>query len=277
VPTAIGVGFVTQNIRDGIRWNASFAFLDDVRARVTVLAGLLADRFVVEGDLAQALIVRAADAESEIHAERFVLCAGVYGSPSILLRSGVGPPGHLRKLRIPIRVPLRGVGGNLHDHVGVGFNYVPTQRAWRRLGGDIRAGRFYQAQVMLKPDADFHVFPYQVQETSTRWSFGIFVFHLAPRSRGRMRLTTRDPRAAPAIQLALLTDRGGADRDALMRRLMLVHRLTRERPLQALIARGPRRFTDAARQASYVEDNITDYAHSVGTCRMGGTPDAGDV
>jgi choline dehydrogenase-like flavoprotein len=130
---------------------------------------------------------------------------------------------------------------------------------------------------MLKASADLHVFPYQVRQTATRWSFGIFVFRLAPRSRGRMRLTARDPRAAAAIDLALLTDRGRHDRAALVRGLQLVHRLTHQPPLRPFIAGGPRRFTSAARLKRYVQDNVTDYAHSVGTCRMGGAPDAGDV
>lgn len=77
------VGPFTQNVRDGMRWNAAFAFLDPVRSRITVIDRLLADRLVIDGDRAQAVVGGA----REIRAERFVLCAGVYGSPSILLRS----------------------------------------------------------------------------------------------------------------------------------------------------------------------------------------------
>jgi choline dehydrogenase-like flavoprotein len=129
VATAIGVGPVTQNIVDGVRWNASFVFLDEVRPRVTILAGLLSDRLVLEGDRARGLIVLDGTGEREIRAERFMLSAGVYGSPSILLRSGVGPPPHLRDFGIPVRVPLPGVGANLHDHPGVGLDYVATPGA----------------------------------------------------------------------------------------------------------------------------------------------------
>lgn len=55
----------------------------------------------------------------------------------------------------------------------------------------------------------------------------------------------------------------------------IVHRLTRCAPLAASIARGPRRFTSRARHAKFVRDNVADYSHPVGTCRMGDVVDAG--
>src|SRR2546421_713652 len=54
-----------------------------------------------------------------IEAGWVVLCAGSYGSPPILMRSGVGPAGHLRAHGIGVRVDLPGVGANLADHGGV--------------------------------------------------------------------------------------------------------------------------------------------------------------
>jgi choline dehydrogenase len=123
-PGFSGVGPFTQNIKDGLRWNAAFAFLDAVRSRLTIIGNILADRLVLEGDQARVLLCRGQEGTLEIHAERFVLCAGVFGSSAILLRSGVGPVSHLRELRIPVRVGLPGIGANLHDHPGIGFEYV---------------------------------------------------------------------------------------------------------------------------------------------------------
>jgi choline dehydrogenase len=51
-----------------------------------------------------------------IEAGWVVLCAGTYGSPAILMRSGVGPAEHLRSIGVPVRVHLPGVGANLIDH-----------------------------------------------------------------------------------------------------------------------------------------------------------------
>ena len=47
---------------------------------------------------------------TEIRAGSVVLSAGTYGSPPILMRSGIGPADHLRSLGIEVRVDLPGVG-----------------------------------------------------------------------------------------------------------------------------------------------------------------------
>jgi choline dehydrogenase-like flavoprotein len=92
-----------------------------------------------------------------------------------------------------------------------------------------------------------------------------------------VRLVSRDPGVPPAIDLGLLSDREGRDVAALVDGVRLIHDLTKRSPLAAAIKRGPRHFSSGARLARYVRDNVSDYGHSVGTCRMGPSPEAGDV
>jgi choline dehydrogenase len=271
-----GVAPFIQNIADGTRWNAGFAFLDAVRSRITVIDDFLADRFEIDGDRARRLIGQGRDGPQEIHAERFVLVAGVYGSPSVLLRSGIGPAKDLRHLGIPTAIDLPGVGANLHDHPGVALEYEPTPGAQRAAKDDESTGRFYEVQVVLRTSPDLHVVPYQ-NAGDGRLEFGIVTFHLDPRSRGRMRLTSRDADAPPSIDLALLTDQKGEDAAAVAEGIRLVHELTRHAPLASAIKRGPRRFASDDRLLRYVRENVSDYGHSVGTCRMGPSPASGDV
>ncbi|KAK4129027.1 GMC oxidoreductase [Parathielavia appendiculata] len=47
-----------------------------------------------------------------------VLSAGVFGTPAILQRSGIGPPAFLQSANIPLVLDLPGVGSNLQDHSG---------------------------------------------------------------------------------------------------------------------------------------------------------------
>jgi choline dehydrogenase len=272
-PGGSGVAPFVQNISGGVRWNAAFAFLDSVRPRVTVVDYVVADRLVLEGDRARSLVVQAPGGVREIRAERFVLCGGVYGSPAILLRSGVGPARELRKLGIALHSDLPGVGANLHDHPGVGLEYEPTTHARRATKNDVRMGRFYEAQIVLRTEPDLHVVPYQTAENTDDLSFGIIAFYLSPHSRGRMRLTSREPGAPPAIDLGLLSDRGGHDARALVEGVTLIHDLTTRPPLADAIRRGPRRFTSRPRLTQYVRNNVSDYGHSVGTCQMGDVVD----
>lgn len=268
-----GVGPFVQNISGGVRWNAAFAFLDPVRPRVTVIDHVVADRLVLAADRARSLVVQAPGGAREIRADRFVLCAGVYGSPAILLRSGVGPARDLRKLGIPIVADSPGVGANLHDHPGVGLEYKPTTRARRATKDDLRMGRFYEAQIVLRTAPDLHVVPYQAADDTNDVSFGIIAFYLSPRSRGRMRLTSRDAGAPPAIDLGLVSDPASHDVGALVEGVRLIHDLTTRAPLADAISRGPRRFTSRERLARYIRNNVSDYGHSVGTCRVGDVVD----
>jgi choline dehydrogenase len=195
----------------------------------------------------------------------------------ILLRSGVGPGNDLTPLGIPVHVDLTGVGANLHDHPGVGLDYEPAARALRAVKKEEAAGRFYEVQLVLRAAPDLHVIPYQSAENGGRWSFGIITFHLDPRSRGRMRLTSRDPDVPPGIDLGFLSDEEGQDAGALADGVRIIHDLTKRSPLADAIKRGPRRFAAGARLTRYVRDNVSDYGHSVGTCRMGASPTTADV
>ncbi len=58
-----------------------------------------------------------------------ILAAGTYGSPMILMRSGIGPANHLADIGIATVVDLNGVGANLADHPGIDFD-----SGWRGAG-----------------------------------------------------------------------------------------------------------------------------------------------
>jgi choline dehydrogenase len=85
------------NIRDGVRWNAAFAYLEPARGRsnLTIRANAVADRVVYDGNRAVGAVVGG----EVVRADLVVLSAGAIGSPRILLRSGIE------------------AGSNLQDHV----------------------------------------------------------------------------------------------------------------------------------------------------------------
>ena len=109
------VGPAPKNIADGIRMNGAFTYLAPARSRrsLAIRANTPVDRVLVENGRATG--VRLVDGKV-ITGREIVLCAGTYGSPAILLRSGIGPRQHLRDLGIPVTQHLPGVGENLLDH-----------------------------------------------------------------------------------------------------------------------------------------------------------------
>ena len=92
-----GTAPILVNAVGDVRWNAAFAYLDPARGRpnLTIVADALVDRLRFEGDRATGAVVRVDGEELEISADLVVLAAGAYGSPAILLRSGIGPAAEL--------------------------------------------------------------------------------------------------------------------------------------------------------------------------------------
>lgn len=73
------------------------------------------------------------DVQLLAHARReVVLCAGVFFTPHILLKSGVGPKAHLEAAGISVVADVPGVGRNLLARINVLFFYG---------NGSVRRGR----------------------------------------------------------------------------------------------------------------------------------------
>jgi choline dehydrogenase len=276
-PGRPGAGPFLQNLSKGKRINAAFAFLDPVRSRIEVIADFLADRFIFHGSRAVALIGAGKDGQREIRARRFVLCSGVYGSPALLMRSGIGPARSLAKLGIPVRIPSPGVGRNLHDHPGIGLEFAPSPQLTRATRKDAAAGRLYESQIVLRAAPDLHVIPYQGEDGEGAYSYGILAFHLSPRSRGAVELADRDPTSPPRIDINALSDPSGHDLGALMEGMRLLSGLTHEPALARAISKPARRSESDKRLSAFIRANLTAYSHPVGTCRMGNSPRAGHV
>lgn len=90
-----GVAPFPVNI-DGVdRINSAFGYVDPVRDRLIVAGDAPVERVLVRDGHAVGVAVRDGRRLAEIGASRVVLSAGAYGSPAILLRSGIGPASEL--------------------------------------------------------------------------------------------------------------------------------------------------------------------------------------
>ncbi len=269
------------NIKERIRWNSAFAFLDPARDRpnLTIRTGLTADRFELQADRATALVCRDRTGEVRIEARAYVLAAGVFGSPAVLLRSGVGPAGELRKHGIAVRCELAGVGSNLHDHPGVGVRYEPSEIGRRAFDADVAADRLYPSQVVLRARSsmcdgpfDIHVLPSQSPLPGGGWTFELIAWHMRSYSRGTVRLTGADPNLPPYIDFNFYRGRGEADLPVLVDSVEIIRRVAAAEPLRSAIAAE----VDPGLAVQKADDIVEHarnaprtYSHCVGTCRMG--------
>jgi len=116
--TQEGAGRFQVTQRNGRRCSTAVAYLRPAveRGNVDVITNAHASRILFEGDRAVGVEYLRDDALQTVRAEREVLvCGGAYGSPQLLMLSGIGPADHIGPLGIEVRQDLP-VGENLQDH-----------------------------------------------------------------------------------------------------------------------------------------------------------------
>ena len=302
-----GCSYFQVNQKRGVRWNASKAFLRDIRQRpnLQVLTGAEAERLELEGGRVRALHLRWQGQALRIAARReILLCAGAIGSPALLQRSGIGPRPLLEKLGIGVRHELSGVGENLQDHLQLRLIYrisgVKTLNRiaatpWGKLGMALeyllkRSGPLSMAPSQLgafaksdpeqaRANLQYHVQPLSLERFGEPLhdfpAFTASVCHLRPHSRGRVAIASADAGAAPLIRPNYLSDerdlRVAADAIRLTRRIVAAPALACYQPQEYKPGPDYRSEEDLQRAAGEIGTTIF---HPVGTCAMGQGRDA---
>ena len=275
-----GVGCEVKNIVDGVRANTGAAYLTaEVRARpnLAIRADTLVDKMMLEDGRATG--VRLADGEA-IAAREVIVSAGVYGSPAILLRSGIGPRAHLDGLGIPVVADLP-VGERLQDQpmFTVAYNLKHSVPAHPPGGSGIvwtRSSRAegdeldLQLSVSVQPDIDDQGAPIR---TLRAWACV-----MTPRGTGTVRLKSVDCQITPRIDYRLLSH--DDDRVRLREAVELAQRIMRLPPVADMVddeqspdlEQGTSEDIDEAIHAGAMT-----FYHGVGTAPMGGTNDLAAV
>lgn len=155
-----GIGIFPVTIDEQAqRVTTSLAYLsNEVRARDNLEIRTHAEVATIEIDDGRAKGVVLVSGE-EIEADEVVVAAGALWSPTMLLRSGIGPKGHLAEHGIKVHADLP-VGSTMSDHLGAGILY--------RHDGP-RGGIAGPAQVVLVgasngKDVDYHLMPISLHD-----------------------------------------------------------------------------------------------------------------
>lgn len=225
-----GFGPMQMTVRDGVRWSAAKAYLKpaEKRPNVDVLDRALTHRVLFDGARAIGIECSRRGAARTLHAERAVILAGgPINSPQVLMLSGVGPADHLREHDIDVRVDLPGVGSNLQDHLELyvqqrckqpvslypalhPVNKIRIGLQWYLLHtghgatNHFESGGFIRSRAGVQhPDLQYHFMPIAIRYDGKSPVRGHgFQAHVGPmrsRSRGTVRLRSRDPRRHPVI------------------------------------------------------------------------------
>ncbi len=305
-PDAEGFGRYHFTIRDGRRESAATAFLDPVRGRhnLTVIAGATVRRVTVDGTRATGVeLVRKGVRTTYRASAEVLLCGGAFGSPALLMRSGIGPADHLSGIGVGIVADRPEVGENLHDHVLIRVGHeAPADvtlheltridraslaflKAWLLGRGPmsifpLEAGAYLRGPGADLPNLQSHFMPALSSATvrfnpfkppaNTRAGFMANASIMRPASRGRLRLTGAQPGSPLEIAFNYLSD--PRDLDQLVDSVEILRDVFSQKPFDPYRQRevGPGTgVTGRKAIGDWVRQTAGTVHHACGTCRMG--------
>ena len=297
-----GVGAYQVTHKNGERCSAAKAYLTPnlKRPNLTVITSAVSRRVVFEGKRAVGVEYDHMARTQTARAKReVILSAGAFGSPQLLLLSGVGAADQLKQHGIAQLHELPGVGANLHDHVDVvlvyesdnndlfgisvpgAVNAVKGIFEWRDHRTGMLTTNFAEAGGFVKsdpskptPDLQFHFVIGKLVDHGRKTVFGhgysCHVCLLNPASRGTLKLASSDPRAAPLIDPGFLKE--PSDMATMvagfkaMRRVMEAPALSPYRGREAAVSA---KIQSDEEIKAFIRARADTIYHPVGTCKMG--------
>jgi choline dehydrogenase len=285
----------------GRRSSVAVAYLEEARRRpnLTIMTETLVDRVIIEGGRAVGLRVIRDNLASEIRARETIVSGGAIQSPVILMRSGIGPAGHLHSLGIPVVADLP-VGRNLQDHCGVSVSKlvdVPTYNSpfgpwtiardltrWLLTKTGPMSSPAVHAMAGLKsaPDLDEPDLALSFIPLAIDFAKGVPQMHrkpgitiggncMRPESRGEIRLRSTDPHDRPVIDHRLLNDERDVARLVWLGRFL--EKLFQTEPLARHVVANnlPEHFPVTDDEwIDLIRSTASMGYHAAGTCPMGG-------
>jgi len=221
-----GAFMYQRTVKNGERCSAAKAFLTPNldRPNLTVITHALTEKVLFEGSKSVGVRYKKDNKSIDIRCKKEVIVSGgAFGSPQILMLSGVGPAEHLKEKGIDIVHDLPGVGQNLQDHIdyvqtfkvsskedtfGIslrgGTNMVKSMLEWKnKRTGKItstlaESGAFFSTEDnLVAPDAQFVFVPGIVDDHARKVNFGhgysCHITVLRPDSIGEVKLNSNNP------------------------------------------------------------------------------------
>jgi choline dehydrogenase-like flavoprotein len=299
---AAGVGYWDLATWNGRRSSTSYGYIEPNRDRsnLHIVTEALVTKIEFDDRTATGVAYQRGWQLHHAQANReVILSAGALQTPQLLQVSGVGPGELLREHGIDVVHELEGVGENLIDHVQVGrkyttgspytFNrqvasapsqakealnyYLGPRNGPLTIGASLCGAFLYTEPGLKTPDLHLHFLPFMPGEKG--WDladysgFRLGMYQARPTSRGRVRITSPDPRESPSFVFNHLTE--DEDVRTLLAGMKLAGQVGAAMPSELEV-----RETDPGRDVvgdeellEYVRDNADTAFHFCGSARMG--------
>ncbi|MEA2775705.1 MAG: choline dehydrogenase [Acetobacteraceae bacterium] len=298
-----GCGYYQTTTSKRRRWSAAKAYLSNPPSNLTIQTDAHATRVLIENGRATGVEYQSKAGRQTSKARlEVIVSGGAYGSPQLLLLSGLGPAEHLQDMGIAVVRDMPAVGSNLHDHFNTTASWrcskpitlndlhnSPLRKAIAGIryglfrsgpmaGNGVTAGLFTRSDPRLeRPDIQVNLFEWSTKERSrdavTPHPFPGFTLtpvHLRPDGRGTVRLGSPDPFAWPAVLFDYL--RTDYDVRAALMGLRLVRQIAAQPALRPYVVDEIFPGVDITSDADlldYVRRTGVSNQHPTSTCAMG--------
>ena len=302
-----GVARMQQNAAGGLRYSASRGYIHNLAPRTLQLQSeTLTRKVIIENGRAVGIEVqdiskKGGGAVRTIRAgKEVILSAGFVGSAQLLMLSGIGHAQHLKDHGIDVVADLP-VGDNLHDHMFHALTFQCSAsknkgtapyfargvaRELLRPGTTFMANSVFEVLAFLKtsqagaiPDLQLHLLPWAYvspnqdepirHDVDKRTSLTVLSTLIYPKSRGTLRLASKDPTAPPLIDFQYLSD--PSDLEVLAEGSEIVREIFAGSAFRGSIKAETHPGKELTGQAlrDAILNRATSVYHGVGTCRMG--------
>lgn len=307
--TQEGVGFFQFNIKNAARFSAVNAFIKPIwdRPNLEILTQTTVTKICIENQRAVGVELHMGKNKKTIHAEKeVILAAGAFGSPQLLMLSGIGDPDVISQHGISTVHELKGVGKNLQDHLfypisctakqGIGLNNGASMFGqmkgmisylFKKQGpfsiGPLEAVAFFNTDNFKeRTNCQFHFTPMHVGSdygsdfydissfVDKQDGFTILPSLLRPKSRGTVSLSSADPNTPPVIDPNFLSEE--EDLQLLIKGGKIALEFLKQdsfKPYIDKMVMPPATLENDSAWAAHIRKTLETIYHPVGTCKMG--------
>lgn len=278
--TGNGFAYMNQIIKDGRRHSMAEAYLHPVLGRdnVTVLTGTRVNRVLLDGTTAVGVECHRDGATFSVRADaEVILSAGGFGTPHLLMLSGIGDESELRSHGIEVVTHSPEVGKNVQDHILHGGCLYEAPDAFEYRNSAANISGYYKTDPSLElPDVSLvqieipyasEVVAEQYQPPATSWALCAGL--VTPKSRGTVSLRSADPADRPVVDMRFLSH--SDDVESLKKSIELARAVASTTAMKPFVVREVAPGADLTGDdlTAFVRNGATTYFHASGSCRMG--------
>jgi choline dehydrogenase len=299
--TQRGVGTMQFTTFRKHRYDGIEAFLKPAlqTGRLTIRSGCTVSKLMIENGICKGVdFIKDGEDFSAFAEAEVLMAAGSYNTPKILMLSGVGPAHHLRKMSIPVKHDLPGVGENLQDHHEVpvvaatnghygyygedkglraiwnGLQYIFTKTGPVTSTG-VEAATYFDPEGGQRPTIKMYCVPSvyldsDIKGVTPQDGVTLNACLLRPKSRGTVRLRSVSPLDKPVIDNNYLAEPDDLRME--IAGLRYAREILNATPIASRISHEilpGKDMTSDAELAEHCRRTVKTNWHPVGTCRMG--------